>query len=119
MKRANYLGVPQVYNLNHACEAIFSAFGNVPYLVGSSLIKKDYRDVDVRLILDDEEFDILFPGIGSRHDLNAKWSLMCASISGWLASRSSLPVDFQIQRQTEANNDYPNEPRHALGVFHK
>lgn len=39
-------------------------------------------------------------------------------ISGWLSARSGLPVDFQIQRMTDANAEYPDQPRCALGLFY-
>lgn len=115
VKRANYLPVPHVFNLNQACMVLSEAFGYGVYLVGSSLHKRDYRDVDVRAILPDEEYDRLFPGIGieQHHPL---WSVMCASISLFLEKATGLPVDFQIQRQTEANEKYKGA-RHALGMF--
>ena len=37
---------------------------------------------------------------------------------GWLARQSGLPIDFQIQRRTEANIQYPGQ-RQALGMFHQ
>ena len=36
------------------------AFGSICYLVGSATKRPDFRDVDVRMILDDEEFHALF-----------------------------------------------------------
>jgi hypothetical protein len=36
-------------------------FGHIPYHVGSSLKTKQWRDVDVRLILPDEEFNASAP----------------------------------------------------------
>jgi len=35
-------------------------FGEIPYHVGSSLETKNWRDVDVRLILDDDDFKARF-----------------------------------------------------------
>lgn len=113
--RANYLPVPHVFNLNQACMVLAQAFGYGVYLVGSCLKKRDYRDVDVRAILHDEEYDRLFPGITiEQHD--PLWSVMCASISLYLEKATGLPIDFQIQKQSEANRKYPGE-RHALGMF--
>lgn len=120
MKRANYIGVPQFFNLNQACRVITEAFGFCVYLVGSSLRTKDYRDVDVRCILADEEFDRLFPNcVGDPKlpmHLDARWSIICSSISLYLSQHSGLPIDFQIQRQTQANAEHKG-PRNALGLF--
>ena len=116
-QRANWLPAPAYCNLNAACAIINSAFrgGFGCYLVGSSLERRDHRDVDVRYIMGDEEFDRLFPCGGDRvHD--ALWSLMCLSISLWLSQQSGLPVDFQIQRQSNANAKHKGR-RSALGVF--
>lgn len=115
MKRANYIGAPQMFELNQACRIVTEAFGgNCPFLVGSSLEKRDYRDVDVRLILDDEEFGRLFGSVDAVA-YNPLWSLMCSSISLWLSKHSGLPVDFQIQQRTAANED--KGQRQAIGIF--
>ncbi len=117
-KRANWLPAPAFFNLNQACRVLTEAFGHHVYLVGSSLARRDHRDVDVRCILPDEEFDRLFPNQAdmTRHDLTAFWSLLCVAVSEWLSNRTGLPIDFQIQRMTQANEKFPG-PRHALGIF--
>lgn len=117
MRRANWLPAPGYFALNAACAIINSAFENGfgCYLVGSSLERRDHRDVDVRYIMDDASFDAMFRCGGERaHD--ALWSLMCLSISLWLSQQSGLPVDFQIQRQTDANERHKGN-RSALGIF--
>lgn len=116
VKRANYVGAPQIFNLSHACQAIVSAFGPNVYLVGSSLERRDFRDVDVRCMLDDADFDALFPHGGVNAVYNARLSLMNVAISGWLSERSGLPIDFQFQRRTEANDEFKGH-RSALGLF--
>jgi len=116
--RASYLAAPNYFNLNMACVMVREAFGYHPYLVGSSLKHRNYRDVDVRLILPDDEYRALFHD--TVHTLNnAKWSLVCTSIGMYLSQHSDLPVDFQIQMQSKANEDFPlkDHPRNALGVF--
>lgn len=122
MKRANYLPAPAFFELNHACKMVNEAFaqreGVCCYLVGSSLENREYRDVDVRAILPDDEFDRLFPAAKtSEPHLDATWSLMCASLALWLQQRTGLPVDFQFQRRTQANEQHPDAERHALGIF--
>jgi len=122
MTRANYIGAPQFFRLNEACRIVNDAFGfgYGVFLVGSSLTRRDYRDVDLRLIVTDEDFARLFPGeLGAswRHPF---WSLLCSSISLYLSQVSGLPVDFQVQSMTEANRDYaaPEHERCALGLFY-
>jgi hypothetical protein len=115
--RANYLPAPAFFELNHACKIIAEAFGTFPYLVGSCLEHRGYRDVDIRLILEDEHYSHLFPGLNGNPTLHPLWSLLCASIALWLQQRSGLPVDFQIQQQTEANEHSEGKHRHALGIF--
>jgi hypothetical protein len=118
--RANWLPSPHFYNLNQACAQINKAFGGFGcYLVGSCQVKRDYRDVDVRLVLDDAEYERLFrsPGGEARGGwANALWSLMCTSLSLWLKQQTDLPVDFQIQSQTYANANHRGH-RSALGIF--
>lgn len=117
MTRANYIGAPQLYNLNTACRIITEAYGYHLYLVGSSLTTRDYRDVDLRLILPDPEFDRLLPGIAACCHLDARWSLLCSAISLLLSRLSDLPVDFQIQRASEANAIEDKTSRQAIGIF--
>lgn len=122
-KRANYLPAPHMFALNQACTVINKALdGFGCYLVGSSLERRDYRDVDVRYIMADDAFDRLFrvrpqdadgPSAGWANPL---WSLMCLSISVWLRDQTKLPIDFQIQRQTQANANHDGK-RSALGIF--
>lgn len=116
MERANFLGAPQFFNLNHACLILNEAFGPCTYLVGSCLVTRDFRDVDVRTILDDTAYDRMFPGITVTAQYHPLWSLVCAAIAEWLRARTGLPIDFQIQQQSKANEQYDG-PRHALGVF--
>jgi hypothetical protein len=120
-KRANYIGAPGFFLLNQACRMVVEAFPEAfgVYLVGSALARRDFRDVDLRLIVSDDDFAGMFPGIGSNGWLHARWSLTCSSIALYLSQASALPVDFQIQSQTEANRDYPapEHPRCAMGFF--
>lgn len=82
---------------------IRDAFGHTAYQVGSSVHGKDWRDVDVRLILPDDEFNALFPGYQIHNQIDAKWSFLCAAISALAKQQTGLPVDFQVQPQSEAN----------------
>lgn len=116
--RANFLPAPEFYNLNQACVQINKAFGGFGcYLVGSSLQRRDYRDVDVRLILEDAEYERLFRTNPTGDWVNPLWSLLCTMTSMWLRQQTGLPVDFQIQQQTAANAAHPGQDRSALGIF--
>lgn len=122
--RANFVPAPHFFNLNQACALVGKAFGDEGfgcYLVGSSLKRRDYRDVDVRFIMRDEAFDRMFRDEhGSDYNANALWSLLCVSISLWLGKQSDLPIDFQVQRQTQANEQHSPKAGHerqALGIF--
>jgi len=108
MQRANYIGAPAAYNLSQCCEPIHKAYSESLgiFLVGSALIKRDFRDVDLRCILLDQDFTRHFPEFKYNNQHDALWALTCTSISEWLASRTGLPIDFQIQSQTDANANH-------------
>lgn len=100
----------QMFLLDEACKPIRRAFDTPPYLVGTAFTQRDFRDVDVRLILADDVYDLL--AVAVEPHLVAFLGL---AIGEYLASRTGLPVDFQIQRQTEANAKHPG-PRNPLGM---
>lgn len=107
-------GVPAAMHLEAFGRDIADAFGECPYHVGSSATQKTgWRDVDVRLILDDDRFHALFPGFKNANHIDAWWALLCAALSELGRVRTGLPIDFQIQSMTEANEKYPGV-RHPL-----
>lgn len=95
--------------LDAACVPIWAAFANT-YLVGTAQTGGEYRDVDVRTILEDDEFDRLF-GYPNGRPL---WELICQSVAFRLAQQTGLPIDYQIQRMTEANAKFDG-PRNPIG----
>ncbi|GAA0704850.1 hypothetical protein GCM10010193_69830 [Kitasatospora atroaurantiaca] len=109
------VGMPAHLHLEAFGREIEDAFGHLPMLVGSSATGKQWRDVDVRLILPDDEFDHLFPDHDAPARMDGRWSLLCAAISELGRLRTGLPVDFQIQRMSNANAKYDGV-RHALGL---
>lgn len=111
------VGMPAVLHLNAFGRELHEAFGHYAYLVGSAAISKQWRDVDVRLMLPDDEFDQLFPDHTNPGRCDGRWSLLCAAISELGKLRTGLPIDFQIQRTTEANNLYGGNVRQALGLY--
>ena len=109
------VGMSAMLHLEAFGREVRDAFGAFPYLVGSAAVGKEWRDVDVRLMLPDDEFDALFPMHRKPDRQDGKWGLICAALSELGRLRTGLPVDFQIQRTTWANERY-NGPRHALGI---
>lgn len=100
----------QIWRLDEACRPIRQTFHAPPYLVGTALTGKTYRDVDVRLILEDEPYDALADQLGPDG-----MAFLGIAFGEYLAARTELPVDFQLQRQSEANEHHPG-PRNPLGV---
>lgn len=109
------VGMPASLLLHEFGSQVWHAFGKPPYLVGSALFGKDWRDVDVRLILDDDEYENMDLGKANLPHQNGKWVALCLAFSALGKQMTGLPIDFQIQQQTRANKEYPH-PRSALGV---
>ena len=107
--RTDSLTTVELHYLDQACVDIWKAFGSFPYLVGSAGEGGAYRDVDVRLMLDDEEYAATCP-------TQERWALLSLAVSAYLSERTGLKVDFQIQRTKEANEKYGNKRRNPLGV---
>ena len=108
------LGSPECLRLAHACMIVEEAFGESCFLVGSALERRDYRDVDLRLIMDDDKFDVLF-GAHARNKNTPFLSLLAASISDHLSRMTDLPIDFQIQRRGSIKEaDWDKRRDHVL-----
>lgn len=88
-------------------------FGSVAYHVGSSLDTKNWRDVDVRLILDDEDFEARF-GKHANAETNSKLAAITLAFAALGKEMTGLPIDFQIQPQSHANKVYSGKRRSAL-----
>ena len=102
---------PDFRRLDWACVPIRNAFRTPPYLVGSVLTRPDYRDIDIRLILDDDEVERMFPTDAVRLLLNVALSDLIAK-----AANVRAPVDFQIQSMSEANVPEHGGVRNPLGI---
>lgn len=103
-----------MFLLDQACKPITEAFGSTPYLVGTALQatgnnRADYRDVDVRLMLEEEAFT------GIRDVGPEVIAFLGIAIGEYLAKATGLPIDFQIQHADTAN-DRHHGPRNPLGV---
>lgn len=106
--RTTYLLQDDFERLEEWCANVRRIFKRPPYLVGSVTQRPDFRDVDLRLIVPDELFDAEW------NDL-VKVRLMNRAISVWGKKETGLPIDFQIQRQTEANAEFTGS-RNPMGI---
>jgi hypothetical protein len=93
----------QMFLLDGACGPMLEWVGRGGvYLVGTAAEARvqgqQPRDVDVRMILPDKRHDRLRKAIGAEGI-----AFLGIAIGQYLASITGLPIDFQIQRQTEAN----------------
>lgn len=110
MSRTSSLSPFQMFQLDLACKPLVEAFGTPPYLVGSAMAGGIPRDVDVRLILADDEYDRLIVTPAMR-------TMLSMAFTAYLVAACGLPIDFGIQRQTEANKQHSG-PRNPLGLRH-
>lgn len=111
------IGFPASVKLDIFAQKVFDAFGDYPYRVGSSLTdKKNWRDVDIRLILSNEEYQKLELGDPARGPENPKWTALCYAFSELGKAITGLPIDFQIQERSYANG-YFNGPREPIGIL--
>lgn len=109
------VGMPAMLMLEEFGSQVWHAFGEPPYLVGSALEGKQWRDVDVRLILDDDVYEAMGLGDPRRTHVNGKWVALCMAFSVLGRHMTGLPIDFQIQQETTANALYSG-PRSSLGM---
>lgn len=111
-KRHTQLGPAEVRLLDDWGKALRSAFPDAfgAYLVGSSITRADWRDIDVRIILPDDAFDRLASAVMPRR-LNLMLTLWGRQVTG-------LPIDCQVQPQRLATERYPlpQHPRNPLGL---
>jgi hypothetical protein len=120
-RKGVYIGAPACFLLEREGHHLRKAFCDPDgpydglYVVGSSLERPDWRDVDVRLMLSDENFAKLFPDAGRSWEFDPRWLLMTAAISRHLSVVTGLPIDFQFQPTTHANEMH-HGPRNALGL---
>jgi hypothetical protein len=103
------IGQPQSMLLSEFGDLIQKAFGtHSVYHVGSSLTRKEetWRDVDIRLMLTEEQWDKLGLLDPKQSHYDPKWRSLCIVFSHYGRHLTGLPIDFQIQRITEANEEF-------------
>lgn len=116
-ERADYIGMPHMPKLDRFGEIVYQAFTARAYVVGSALTRRDWRDVDVRVILDDDRFELLF-GAETDWRKNPRLAAVATAFAALANQMTGLPVDFGIDQMTEANADENASRRHPLGVQH-
>lgn len=108
------LSPPVLHRLDLACKHISEVFGgwNGPFLVGSVQERTagPDSDVDLRLILNDEDYDALMAGTPDGFA-----TLLDFALSAYVRELTGLPIDFQVQRMTEANERHAGGQRNPLG----
>lgn len=74
------------------------------------MVRPDWRDIDVRIMLRNDDFATLATVIKPRR-LNLMLTLWGRQVTG-------LPIDCQIQSAATANDRYPTDkhPRNMLGM---
>ncbi len=108
------VGMPQWLYLNQFGRMVCDAFGDWPFLVGSATVSKQWRDVDVRLILFDEDYARIVGAPTKPEAENQRWNVFCMAFSELGKRVTGLPIDFQIQQMTQANAEFPHQHRCAL-----
>lgn len=111
MARSSWLGPHELLQLDHWARLIVEAFGEVPYLVGSCARGEPFRDVDVRLMLDAEQFAAITTG-GNETCVR----VLNIAFTEWAKHVTGLPVDFQFQEANAANEEYGDQIRNPLGL---
>lgn len=124
-KKVAYIGAPACFALEMACKQLRDAFPEQSeadhigiYIVGSALERPDWRDVDVRMMMDDATFLRHFPGVNLQAgtwEFDPRWCLLVSAISQWMSRQTGLPIDFQFQPMTHANRHHKGR-RHAAGL---
>jgi hypothetical protein len=123
-KKGLYVGAPACFVLERECQFLGRAFDGQCYLVGSATERPDWRDIDVRMIMDDEAFVALFPDAGpvdhGHWEFDPRWIVLTTAISEQLSRQTGLPIDFQFQPRTHANERHgrgKGTRRNALGMI--
>lgn len=105
LNRGTALSPTELLRLDQWAESLTWVFDPGPYLVGSVLTRRDFRDVDVRVSLADDDPLLADPD---------RLRLINVAMSVWAQQASGgLPVDFQFQKHSEWIAD--EGPRNPLG----
>jgi hypothetical protein len=113
------LGPPISHYLHLYGKLLSEAFdGETAYHVGSSLYGRTWRDVDVRIILQDDKYAEMGFGDPENPTANSKWVAYCMAFSELGKRITGLPIDFQVQQATVANRDFDTGPKNERSALH-
>ena len=117
-RQAVHLTQMQMHRLRAACLPIERAFeGEKVWLVGSVLKHDKFRDVDLRVILDDGPFIALFGGDEMLpYQMRPFWCLLCSAVSEMVAARTGLEIDFQVQMRSRITEEDWDKVRNPLNM---
>lgn len=117
MNRSSYIPPDKQFVLDMTAREVEAAYGGYGlYLVGSCLTRPDYNDVDVRSILEDDTFEALFPKDPETH-MRPRFQITCLAMSAWFRHMTGLPVDFQFQKFSVANEKH-GKPKQRVPLGH-
>lgn len=95
--RATYLQLSDVRLLDMWGRELREMWGYTAYLVGSALVRPDYRDVDVRIVIPDDDFEKLEELV----DLGR----LAVALSIWGQKATGLPIDCQVQSASAGDSE--------------
>jgi len=109
------VGMPASLYLDEFASQILNAFDCIGvFHVGSSLgNKRDWRDVDVRVMLADEIYEAMDLGDPYFPHHNPKWVSLCLAYSALGKQMTGLPIDCQIQQMTRANREFGEDHKRS------
>lgn len=113
-KARSGIGMPTSLYLQDFGELLRQVFGEAAYHVGSSLTEATWRDVDVRVMLDAEQYAAMGFGDPDRPHESARWCAYAMAFSELGRRLTGLPIDFQVQETATANRQFPDYQRSAL-----
>ncbi len=115
-----------ICRLRNWANQIAARFGRPVYLVGSSLVCDDARDIDVVVVLPDDEY---WGRYGRRYEwmrsareatdedwseAGKRWALDVGKISAQAAAEGVGNIDFRIQNAVVASVSHEGKPRVRL-----
>ena len=110
------VGQPQGMLLDMFGDIVKDAFGtDAVFHVGSSMgeDKVSWRDVDIRVLLTDEAWNKLGLLKPEQNHYDAKWRALCIVFSHYGRHLTGLPIDFQVQRIKDANEQFKGGRSHV------
>ena len=116
-QRVSYLSPAQASALGLFGRVVREAWQETPYQVGSSLRSGEIpRDIDVRVMISQSEFQQRFPGTNvERRHVCEQWRAQMMVWSEWGRQLTGLNIDFQVEPKEDADMRFPNEERRPIG----